>query len=526
MKKTLLIAALVLFSRGWVLGDGNSSTVQPTYQVNKTATPPVIDGVVSPEEWADAAAAAGDWVDLRVHTPDIQNLSFKMLWDDDGLYLLGTSVYDVIPAPMGNEVNEEGVDFEIETAPNNPNWNGNAQSYNPNIYFDPNTDGEDIYSGQPRPNNEVDGYQIAWDIREGFAARRPTEGDPDRSLRDPRDADGNQINDYFYGTFLEAHVEGPFGNAGLLDLSNDGPNGNYRDDTNPGWTFAQNASSTDVNGTGAGGSVWEVAFTWDFFNASNPNKLVTEEEAADRGPEFVIDDREFLTITIPEDHPDYDPDFPNDTMEIENPDFNVEAPNVGQIPGVRAFIGNPGEPDLRFSDPESGVFLDNGLYAVDGPAPGDRWGFEIGLISQIDAGQGLGGLPSWSEPADDGRVNNQDGDRNGFAPWGNVGHGIITFVDGETGIGCDPNSGGDLDGNGKVEFADFLILSGNFGNEVADHTAGDIDCNGTVEFADFLVLSGNFGNTVGEAASVPEPSGIVLLSLAGFIGGLVRRRRS
>lgn len=25
---------------------------------------------------------------------------------------------------------------------------------------------------------------------------------------------------------------------------------------------------------------------------------------------------------------------------------------------------------------------------------------------------------------------------------------------------CDPNSGGDLDGNGKVEFADFLILSG------------------------------------------------------------------
>ena len=90
---------------------------------------------------------------------------------------------------------------------------------------------------------------------------------------------------------------------------------------------------------------------------------------------------------------------------------------------------------------------------------------------------------------------------------------------------CDPNSQGDLDGNGMVEFADFLILSGNFGLEVADHTAGDIDCSGTVDFADFLALSANFGQAVGAAESVPEPSSFVLLGLASLALGSLRRRR-
>jgi hypothetical protein len=92
---------------------------------------------------------------------------------------------------------------------------------------------------------------------------------------------------------------------------------------------------------------------------------------------------------------------------------------------------------------------------------------------------------------------------------------------------CDPNTGGDLDGNGTVEFADFLVLSTNFGNAATDHTTGDIDCNGTVEFADFLVLSENFGSAVGaESAAVPEPSGFVLIGFAGLLGGLLRRRRN
>ena len=79
---------------------------------------------------------------------------------------------------------------------------------------------------------------------------------------------------------------------------------------------------------------------------------------------------------------------------------------------------------------------------------------------------------------------------------------------------CNPNSLGDLDGNGQVNFADFLTLSANFGSNVASHREGDINCDGTVSFADFLTLSGNFGRDVG-IVSVPEPSfnGLVLLVL-------------
>ena len=98
-------------------------------------------------------------------------------------------------------------------------------------------------------------------------------------------------------------------------------------------------------------------------------------------------------------------------------------------------------------------------------------------------------------------------------------------VNGSNASSCDPNTLGDLDGSGDVAFADFLVLSANFGQSVADHTGGDINCDGDVAFADFLVLSDNFGQTVGAAASVPEPTGFTLLAFAGLLLSCKRRQR-
>ena len=91
---------------------------------------------------------------------------------------------------------------------------------------------------------------------------------------------------------------------------------------------------------------------------------------------------------------------------------------------------------------------------------------------------------------------------------------------------CDPTTQGDVDGNGTVEFADFLIVSANFGNEVDSHELGDVDCSGIVDFPDFLELSANFGSTVPAASAVPEPSAAMLMGFSVLCLGFLRRRRA
>ncbi len=88
---------------------------------------------------------------------------------------------------------------------------------------------------------------------------------------------------------------------------------------------------------------------------------------------------------------------------------------------------------------------------------------------------------------------------------------------------------GDIDGDGSVAFADFLVLSNNFGQDGL-WTDGDTD-DAQVGFSDFLALSGNFGMTATEAmnpsaaAAVPEPSAGLLCSLFAIAALTFRRRR-
>lgn len=110
---------------------------------------------------------------------------------------------------------------------------------------------------------------------------------------------------------------------------------------------------------------------------------------------------------------------------------------------------------------------------------------------------------------------------------GTVANGTIDYVldGGPIPPVCNPNTLGDIDGNGMVAFADFLILAENFGaNAGVDHTDGDIDCNGEVAFADFLILAENFGAEVGQASAVPEPASGLLAMLATLVLLTFRKR--
>ena len=82
---------------------------------------------------------------------------------------------------------------------------------------------------------------------------------------------------------------------------------------------------------------------------------------------------------------------------------------------------------------------------------------------------------------------------------------------------------GDFDLNGSLEFADFLILAANFGENTSD---GDFDFSGTVDLADFVGFKAAF-NATGQAtaAAVPEPSGLALIACAAVFGLCGRRRR-
>ena len=54
---------------------------------------------------------------------------------------------------------------------------------------------------------------------------------------------------------------------------------------------------------------------------------------------------------------------------------------------------------------------------------------------------------------------------------------------------------GDVDGDGEVQFSDFVILANNFGNTDATREDGDLNGDRVVDFDDFVILAVNFGQS-------------------------------
>ncbi len=89
-----------------------------------------------------------------------------------------------------------------------------------------------------------------------------------------------------------------------------------------------------------------------------------------------------------------------------------------------------------------------------------------------------------------------------------------------------PSLRGDADGDGEVQFSDFVILSENFGSP-GEYTDADFDKDGEVQFGDFVILAESFGQsgTGGIAAAVPEPAGLASCLVGAMcLLSLLRRR--
>lgn len=98
---------------------------------------------------------------------------------------------------------------------------------------------------------------------------------------------------------------------------------------------------------------------------------------------------------------------------------------------------------------------------------------------------------------------------------------VITGVASHRGI--DSFRPGDANMDGTVDFADFLICSGNFGN-FGRWNSGDFNDDQRVNFADFLILSANFQGT-NSAVSVPEPTSGWPFTIAICLVASMRRKR-
>ncbi|QDT69328.1 Glycosyl hydrolase catalytic core [Planctomycetes bacterium MalM25] len=79
---------------------------------------------------------------------------------------------------------------------------------------------------------------------------------------------------------------------------------------------------------------------------------------------------------------------------------------------------------------------------------------------------------------------------------------------------------GDLNGDGRVDAADYSVWRDSEGQAVAAYTAGDSNGDGQVDTADLNEWRANYGAVAASASAIPEPSA---LALVGFLFLVARR---
>jgi hypothetical protein len=232
----------------------NAQETVRNYDVQFTSTAPVADGVVGANEWNAASPEAGSWTLLRTGdattppSPDAENNRFRMLWDATNLYILYETGFN---------------QWVAEADINNPKPDISFAADNLNLYWDPNTDGEQ----NDVPDSEVDGYQVAFN--------QPTHPTGGALISTNADRQG-------VGFFTEAHNNTGFG---------DNANWN-RGGSQVGGDGLQDIVVAQKNG--ATGGVAEIVFPWANFNA---DALVPgpESDASDFNSNGVVDGGDFLT---------------------------------------------------------------------------------------------------------------------------------------------------------------------------------------------------------------------------------------
>ncbi len=95
-----------------------------------------------------------------------------------------------------------------------------------------------------------------------------------------------------------------------------------------------------------------------------------------------------------------------------------------------------------------------------------------------------------------------------------------------TAVPMDAPMNGDANGDGDVDFFDFLTVSREFNSTDSSWYRGDFNFDGQTDFGDFLILSRKFGQSASsQAAAVPEPTSATMASICVLCLTLLGRRR-